>query len=110
MRDATFSRRVRRAALALGAIADSTSILSDLEQRMAIATAIDARRDSVGALIPQFLAAQKANDRARWDAIAEKAAKQWDGMYATYLSVARTAEGKARITRYVEMLLGQHED
>jgi len=110
MRDPVFSMRVRRAALALGAVADSTSILSDLEQRRGIADAIDARRDTVSALVPRIRAAQRANDRARWDAVVEQAARQWDGMYATYLSAARTADGKARITQYVDLLLGRHED
>ena len=107
-RDAAFDARVRRASLALGEVADSTSILSNLERRPEVGAAIRARRDSVRALIPQLLAAEKAKDRVRWDALADKAAKQWDGMYDAYLSSARTKDGRERIERYVEMLLGHH--
>jgi hypothetical protein len=107
-RDADFDSRVRRASLALAEVADSTSILSNLERRPEVGAALTARRDSVRALIPQFRAAEKAKDRARWDALATKAAKQWDGMYGVYLSSARTKDGHDRIVRYVEMLLGRH--
>src|SRR4051812_43457589 len=107
-RDPAFDSRVRRAALALGEVADSTAILSNLERRPETAAAIKARRDSVRALIPQLLAAQKAKDTARWDALTDRAAKQWDGMYEAYLSSARTKDGRDRIEHYVEMLLGHH--
>jgi hypothetical protein len=107
-RDPAFDSRVRRASLALGEVADSTSILSNLERRPEVGAAIRARRDSVRALIPQLLAAQKAKDSARWDALAEKAAKQWDGMYDAYIGSARTKDGHDRIERYVQMLLGHH--
>jgi hypothetical protein len=109
-RDADFDSRVRRASLALAEVADTTSILSNLERRPEVGAALNARRDSVRALIPQFRAAEKAKDRARWDALAAKAAKQWDGMYDAYLSSARNRDGRERITRYVEMLLGQHPE
>jgi hypothetical protein len=110
MRDSSFSSRVRRASLALAEVADTTSILSNLERRPEVGAAINARRDTVRTLIPQLLAAQKAKDRARWDAVAEKTAKQWDGMYATYVGSARTNDGRERIERYVEMLLGHHAE
>jgi len=110
MRDSAFSVRVRRAALALGAVADTSSILSNLERRPAVGAAIMARRDTVRALIPQLLAAQKSKDRARWDSLAERTAKQWDGMYATYIASARSKDGRERIERYVAMLLGRHAE
>lgn len=108
MHDPAFSARVRRASLALAEVADSTSILSNLERRPEVGAAMTARRDSVRALIPQLLAAQKSKDRGRWDSVAEKAARQWDGMYTAYLSSARTKDGRERIEHYVEMLLGHH--
>jgi hypothetical protein len=107
-RDAGFDALVRRASLAIAEVADSTSILSNLEQRPAVGAALRARRDSVRALIPQFLAAEKARSATRWGAVAEQAARQWDGMYAAYLSSARTKDAHDRIERYVEMLLGHH--
>jgi hypothetical protein len=107
-RDADFDSRVRRASLALAEVADTTSILSNLERWTDVGEALRARRDTVRAMIPQFRAAEKAKDRARWDALATKAARQWDGMYDAYLSSATSKEGRDRIVQYVEMLLGRH--
>ena len=66
------------------------------------------RRDSVRALIPELLAAQKVKDAARWDRAADKAAVQWDAMYAAYLATARTDDGRKRMEQYFAMLLGEH--
>jgi hypothetical protein len=110
MRDPVFSARVYRAAMALGEVADSSSVLSNLERRPEVGAAISARRDTVRALIPQLRAAQRSKNRARWDALAEKAARQWDGMYATYLASARTKDGRERIEQYVATVLGHHPE
>lgn len=107
-RDPAFDSRVRRAALALAEVADSTSILSNLERRPETGIALAARRDTVRALIGQLRAAQKARSATRWNAVAEKVAKQWDGMYEAYLSSAYTKDARDRIATYVAMLLGQH--
>jgi len=108
MRDAAFKSRAYRASLALAEVADTTSILATLERRPEVHEAIAARRDTVRALIAEFRAADKAKDSARWDRTAEKAAKQWDAMAATYLASARTADGRERIERFINMLLGEH--
>ncbi|MGH7618369.1 MAG: hypothetical protein ACREPM_14190 [Gemmatimonadaceae bacterium] len=108
MHDAAFESRVYRASLALAEVADTTSILANLERRPEVKAAINARRDTVRALIPELLAAQNAKDNARWDRAADKTAKQWDAMQETYLASARTADGKERIDRFISMLLGHH--
>jgi hypothetical protein len=110
MRDTAFSSRVRRASLALAKVADTTSILSNLERRPEVGAAIDARRDTVRALIPRILAAQQSKNRARWDALVAQAARQWDGMYAAYLAGVRDPEARAHVREYVEMLLGRHAE
>jgi hypothetical protein len=110
MRDPAFSARVYRAAMALGEVADSSSVLSNLERRPEIGAAINARRDTVRALIPRLRAAQGSKNRARWDSLLEKAARQWDGMYATYLASARTKDGRERIEQYVATVLGKHPE
>jgi hypothetical protein len=107
-RDSAFDSRVRRAALALGEVVDSTSILSNLEIRPQTGAVLDARRDSVRALIPALRTAQKARDTKRWNTAAEQLAKQWDGMYEAYLSTVRTQDARDRIVTYVDMLLGRH--
>ena len=108
MHDSTFNSLVRRASLALAEVADSTSILPQLKLRPEVGPAIAARRDSVRALVPEMLAAQRAHDAARFDRAAKKTAAQWDGMYQTYVSNARTRAGRERIEKFVAMLLGQH--
>jgi hypothetical protein len=109
MRDSAFKARVYRASLALAELVDSTSVLSRLERRPDVRAAVAPYRDSIRAVLPEFLAAQKVKDAARWDRAATKAAAQWDAIYSAYLASARTADGKQRIERYVAMLLGRHE-
>ncbi len=110
MRDTAFSSMVRRASLALAEVADTTSIFPQLKERADVGPAIAVRRDSVRALVPELLAAQRAHDAARWDRAAKRAAAYWDAMDATYLASARTTAGRARIERYVAMVLGQHHE
>ena len=105
-----FEGLVRRAGLALAEVADSTAIFPQLKTRLEVGPAIAARCDSVRALIPELLAAQRARAAGRWEAAATKAATQWDRMYETYLASARTTAGKERMQRYVAMLLGQHHE
>lgn len=108
MHDAAFSLRIRKAGLALAEVADTMSIFANLAQRPDVRPVLLAQRDSIRTLIPQFQAAEKAHDPARWDRAAAEAAGRWDTIYATYLSSARTPAGKERMERYIAMLLGQH--
>ncbi|HXT16050.1 MAG TPA: hypothetical protein VN706_10510 [Gemmatimonadaceae bacterium] len=108
MHDAAFSMRVRKAGLALAEVTDTTAIFRNLEQRPDVRPILVAQRDSIRALIPEFQAAQKAHDSARWDRAALEAAGHWDAIYAGYLASAKTAMGKERMERYISMLLGQH--
>lgn len=109
MKDASFKAKMYRTSLALAEVADTTAILATLERRPDVRASIRAHRDTVRALVPQLLAAQKAKDTAQWDRVADKLAKQWDAMQATYFATAKTADGKERIERFVHMLLGAHE-
>lgn len=108
MHDKEFSDRVRKASLALAEVVDTTAILPTLARRPDVRPALMARRDSVSALIPEFKAAEKAKDAARWDRVAAKTAAQWDGMYATYIASTRTKAGRDRVEQFVAMMLGKH--
>lgn len=110
MHDPAFASRVRRAALALAEVADTAAIFGNLKARPEVRSVLVVRRDSIRFLIPELLAAQKAGDTARWDRAADRTAAQWDAIYAGYLASARTPTGKARMERYVAMLLGQHRE
>jgi hypothetical protein len=109
MHDAAFSSRVRRASLALAEVADTTSIFGNLEARPDVHAMLAVHRDSIRALVPELLAAQTAKDNARWDRATDKVAAQWDAIYTGYLTSAHTTAGKARMERYVSMLLGEHK-
>ena len=67
-----------------------------------------AHRDSIRAIVPALRSAERAGDAAAWDRGAERLAGQWDAIYAGYLASARTEAGKARMERFVAMLLGKH--
>ena len=107
-KDAAFRARMYRASLALAEVADTSSILPELERRPEVRASLAAHRDTVRALVPELVAAQKAKDRVKWDRAADRAAKQWDAMQATYIASARLPEGRARIERFIHMLLGEH--
>jgi hypothetical protein len=95
MHDAAFSSRVRRASLALAEVADTTSIFGNLESRPDVHAMLAAHRDSIRAIVPELRAASAAKDSAAWDRAAGRLA-------------GRTESGKARMERFVEMLLGHH--
>jgi hypothetical protein len=108
MRDSAFRSRVYRASLALAEVADTTSILATLKSRPEVRAAIDAHRDTVRSLVTALREAQKAKNTARWDRTLEKTARQWDAIQATYVSSARTTDGRRRIEQFIAMVLGQH--
>lgn len=107
--DSAFSGRVRRASLALAEATDTTSIFPNLERRPDLQPQLAAHRDSIRALVAELRVAEKTKDTARWDRALDRAAAQWDAIYAAYLASARTTQGRARMERYIGMLLGHHE-
>lgn len=108
MHDAKFNMMVRRAGLGIADVTDTLSIFPRLALRPELQVAIKPYRDSVRAIIPELLAAQKSKDAARWDRAAERAAAQWDSVYQTYLATASSPMIKQRIEKRVAMLLGEH--
>jgi hypothetical protein len=107
--DTAFKARVRRAGLALAEVTDTTSIFANLERRPDLQPVLAARRDSIRAIVAELRVAEKTKDTARWDRALDRAAAQWDAIYAAYLASARTAQGKQRMERFIDMLLGHHE-
>lgn len=110
MRDPAFAATVRRAALALGELVDSTSLLAQLAESPRLKRAIAPHRDSIRALIPLLRDAERQRDRAAWDRAARRAASQWNAIEAIYVADARTPEGKRRVEEYIAMLLGEHHE
>jgi len=110
MHDSAFKSRVYRASLALAEVADTSSILANLERRPEVRASLVAHRDTIRSLIPELEKAQKSKDTARWDRALQKTATQWDAIQATYIGSARTTDGRERIERFISMLLGQHAE
>ncbi|HKW47014.1 MAG TPA: hypothetical protein VJN70_06200 [Gemmatimonadaceae bacterium] len=108
MHDATFNSRVRRAGLGIADVTDTLSIFPRMARRPDVQVAVQPYRDSLRAIIPELLAAQKAKDVARWDRAAERAATQWDAVYQTYLAHAPSPLAKQLMEKRVAMLLGKH--
>jgi len=107
--DSAFAAQVRRASLALAEVIDTASIFPNLERRPDLQPALAAHRDSIRAIVGDLRAAEKTKDGARWDRALDRAAAQWDAIYAAYLASARTPQGKERMERFIDMLLGHHE-
>jgi hypothetical protein len=106
MRDPAFNARVRRASLAIAAVADTSSIFDQLDRRGEVHPVLTARRDTIRTLIADFRRAERARDAAAWDRAARKAAAQWDAIAASYLASAPTAEARRRMQEFISMLLG----
>jgi hypothetical protein len=110
MRDSAFKSRLYRASLALAEVADTTSILANLERRPEVRASLMAHRDTIRLLVPELQKAQKSKDTARRDRALQRAADQWDAIQATYIGSARTTDGRERIERFIAMLLGRHAE
>jgi hypothetical protein len=110
LRDSAFKSRLYRASLALAEVADTTSILANLERRPEVRASLVAHRDTIRVLVPELQKAQKSKDTARWDRALQRAADQWDAIQATYVGSARTTDGRERIERFIAMLLGRHAE
>lgn len=112
MHDTAFSLRVRKAALALGEIADPRGAIPMASRRASARQQLlpqrDSLRDSVRVLLPELRAAMLGADADRVDHVTERVAGLWDAMYALYLESMPTAAGKQRVVTYAQMLLGQH--
>lgn len=108
--DAAFNARVRRASLAIAEVTDTTSIFPNLERRPDLQPVLAAHRDSIRTIVAELREADKTKNTAPWDRAVDRAAAQWDAIYAAYLNSARTPQGKERMERFIAMLLGNHRD
>jgi|1186.fasta_scaffold06335_2 hypothetical protein len=100
--DAAESVRIRRAALALSAVADSNGLFPVLAQRPVVHAVLVSEGDSIRALIPQLDAAQKAGDWTRWDAIATQLGAHWDVIRDAYLKSAVNPRVNERMTKLMD--------
>jgi hypothetical protein len=100
--DPTTGPTARRAALALGEIADTAGVFPVLAARQPLHGQLAALRDSVRPLVAEIDAAQKAGDWARWDRAAARAAGDWQRMRDAYLAAVVVPERRPRMARFLD--------
>jgi hypothetical protein len=106
--DHSESLRIRKAALALGVVADTGGLFPALAQRPVIHQALDAERQAIQALVPR-LDAKNVRDWAIWDRTADEAAAHWDKVRSIYLDNVRSPVAKERMINVMdEMETGTH--
>src|SRR5690349_1712175 len=91
------SLRVRKAALGLGEVADTSGLFPALARRPAVREVLDERRAAIRALIPQLDSAQRRHDWPRWDAVADQIGMNWQAIREAYLASAVNPAVHARI-------------
>jgi hypothetical protein len=100
--DATESVRVRKAALALSQVADTSGLFPLVARRPAVHAVLETERDSIRALIPKLDAAQKARDWAAWDSVATQLGGHWDVIREAYLKSVVNPTASARMTKLMD--------
>lgn len=104
--DPAVSLVVRKAALGLAEVADTTGMFPVIAKRPPVHAVLSARRDSVRAIIPRLDVAQKARDWRAWDALAGDVARHWDAMRAAYLESAVNPTVNARMVKAMDEMVG----
>lgn len=66
-------------------------------------------RVSLRELVPQLLAAEKAGDKAKFEALRKKTISAWSALVSTYKALASTPEMRARFDAELEMVLAGPE-
>jgi hypothetical protein len=100
--DETESVRIRKAALALSQVADTSGLFPTLARRPVVHAVLEVQRDSIRALIPQLDTAQKAGDWNAWDRVATTLGGHWDTIRAAYLASVVSPVVSARITKIMD--------
>jgi len=105
MHDDAFNLRVRRAALALAEIVDTSGVFPTLARRPAVKTVLDEHRAAIRALVPQVEAATKGRDAKKFDALMVELGTHWDAMSAAYFESAIRPESRQRMQRLIDDML-----
>jgi len=109
MRDAAFSARVRKGALALAEIVEEAGLFPILARRPAVRPVLEERRAAIRALAPKLNDARTAADQAPWDALVDTLGSHFDAMRDAYLASALDPTVRARIAKAMDdMILGGH--
>ena len=106
--DAAEGARIRKAALALGVVADTAGLFPTIAQRPEVHAALATERAAIQPLVAR-LDAKGVTDWAAWDKAADEAVTHWASVRAIYLGSVRTPAIKARMIKVLdEMETGAH--
>ena len=106
--DPAESARIRKAALALGTVADTGGLFPTLAARPVLHERLAAEREAIRPLVAK-LDAKDVRDWSAWDRAADEAAAHWDAVRAIYLGYVRTPAIRERLESIMdEMETGQH--
>ena len=105
MHDNAFNLRVRRAALALGEVVDTSGVFRALSRRPAVKPVLDTERAAIRALVPQVEAATMAKDAKKFDALMVELGAHWDTISAAYFAAVTRPEVKERMQKLVDDML-----
>ena len=109
MRDPATDTRIRKTALALGTLADTTGLFPNVARREPMHSLLAAMRDSIRPLVPALAAAQKAGDWKRWDEVADRAAAYWDTVRAAYLQAAVNPQRRSGMEKFMSEMESRPE-
>lgn len=101
-RDPVVDSRIRKTAMLLAEVVDSTGLFPVLAAREPARTQLRALRDSARALVPEFASAQEQGDWSRWDRTAERAAALWEAVRTTYLDAVLVPERRPGVQRAMD--------
>jgi hypothetical protein len=105
MHEDAFNLRVRRAALALAEVVDTSGAFPLLSRRPSVKAVLDVERAAVRALVPQVEAATKAKDTAKFEALMVQLGARWDTMRDAYFASAQRADVRERMQKHIDDML-----
>ena len=104
MQDSAANVRVRKAALAIAELADTSGVLRLVRVTEETRAVLVERRARVRELIPEIERAASANDRAHWSALLDRAAAEWDVMREAYVRSVADPATNAALRRRIEQI------
>jgi hypothetical protein len=109
MTDSLESARVRKVALALSVVVDTTGLFPLIQQRPEVHDLVATHREEIRKLMPKLDGTVGARDWVAWDRAADEAVSHWEAIRAAYLASARNPFANERMRRLMdEMETGAH--
>lgn len=105
------ARRTRALGLALaetyGATMPYARLIELRSTRPRLADSLAAHRGALRQLVPRLAAAERSSDRARWNAVADQAIREWESLRRLYAAAAPSPAIKAQFEQEQAKALGE---